>query len=142
MSSLDDAMSRIKGAIDVMHNEAEPPKAKWLPPALRPKPAHADFAPPQEVFDVTAIEPPKSPKPAWNILHVNLPHVIRPVAPPPKTELVWPRGQRQPRLEIYSFNPPIDALHRRDTTVNDVLFNRPRILRGQPKYFVSLPRRS
>ncbi|KAH9890956.1 hypothetical protein C8Q73DRAFT_734645 [Cubamyces lactineus] len=141
MSALDDAMSRIKGAIDVMHNEAEPPKAKWLPPALRPKPAHADFAPPQEVFDVTSAEPPKSPKPAWNIFHVNLPRVTRPVGPPPQTELVWPRGQRQPRLDVYSFNPPIDVLHRRDSTVNDILFNRPRIQRGQPKYFVSLPRR-
>ncbi|KAI0662570.1 hypothetical protein C8Q70DRAFT_959611 [Cubamyces menziesii] len=141
MSALDDAMSRIKGAIDGMHHEAEPPKAKWLPPALRAKSAHADFAPPQEVFDITSTEPPKSPKPAWNIFHVNLPHVSRPVAPPLRTELVWPRGLRQPRLDIYSINPPIDTFHRRDMTVNDAIFNRPRVLRGQPKYFVSLPRR-
>ncbi|KAI0359130.1 hypothetical protein OH77DRAFT_1137926 [Trametes cingulata] len=142
MSTLNDTLSRIKGALDGMHHDAEPPKPqKWLPPALRPKSVHADFSPPLEVFDVTAAEPPKSPKPAWNIVHVKLPHVSRPVAAPPKTELVWPRGQRRVRLDVYSFNPPIDALNRRDTSIDDIIFNRPRMIRGQPKYFVSIPRR-
>ncbi|KAI0639145.1 hypothetical protein C8Q77DRAFT_1044914 [Trametes polyzona] len=147
MSALNDVMARIKGALDGMHHEhpepeQEPPKPqKWLPPALRSKPAHHDFAPPQEVFDVTSAEPPKSPKPAWNVYHVKLPHVAHPMAAPPKTELVWPRGLRNLQLEVYSFNPPIEALVRREGTVNDVLFNRPRIVNGRPKYFVSIPRR-
>ncbi|KAI0374436.1 hypothetical protein BV20DRAFT_987685 [Pilatotrama ljubarskyi] len=142
MSTLNDTLSRIKGALDGMHHDTEPPKPqKWLPPALRAKPTHPDFSPPQEVFDVTAAEPPKSPKPAWNVVHVKLPHVSRPVAASPKMELVWPRGQRHLRLDAYSFNPPIDILARRDTSINDVIFSRPRILRGQPKYYVSIPRR-
>ncbi len=145
MSALNDVMARIKGAIDGMHHkddDVEAPKAqKWLPPALRPQTAHSDFAPPEEVFDVTSAEPPKSPKPAWNIFHVKLPQVSHPTAAPPETELVWPRGLHNQRLEVFSFNPPIEALARRETTINDVIFSRPRMVRGQHKYFVSIPRR-
>ncbi|KAI0768545.1 hypothetical protein BD413DRAFT_128083 [Trametes elegans] len=142
MSTLNDVISRIKGALDGMHHEAEPPKPpKWLPPALRSKPAQPDFAPLEEVFDVTSAEPPKSPKPAWNVFHVKLPHVTREVAAPPRTELVWPRGVRSFRLEVYSFNPPVEVLSRREGTVNDAIFSRPRLVRGQPKYYVSIPRR-
>ncbi|KAI0651594.1 hypothetical protein C8Q79DRAFT_897798 [Trametes meyenii] len=143
MSALNDVMSRIRSTLDDMHHETEAskPPQKWLPPALRPKPAHADFAPPPEVFDVTSAEPPKSPKPAWHKFHVRLPHVHRPVPLPPPAELVWPRGQRRFRLDTHSFTPPIELLDRRDTTMNDVLFNRPRMVRGQLKYYVSIPRR-
>ncbi|KAH9853130.1 hypothetical protein C2E23DRAFT_894867 [Lenzites betulinus] len=148
MAALNDVMARIKGVIDGIHHEhdvkveAEAPKPqKWLPPALRAKSGSGEFATPLEVFDVTSAEPPKSPKPAWKVFHVKLPHVHHPVAPPPRTELVWPRGVRYPRLEVFSFNPPIELLARRETTVTDVIFSRPRIIRGQPKYFVSIPRR-
>ncbi|KAJ2965611.1 hypothetical protein NUW54_g14061 [Trametes sanguinea] len=141
MSALNDTLSRIKGALDGMHhNEAEAPKPqKWLPPALRSRSAHSDFAHPTEVFDVTSAEPPLSPKPAWNNFHVKLPHASRPV-PPQETELIWPRGRRPFRLDVYSFHPPSYALGR-DATVTDHLFGRPRFVRGQPKYFVSIPRR-
>ncbi|KAI0670160.1 hypothetical protein C8Q78DRAFT_1093678 [Trametes maxima] len=143
MSALNDVMSRIRSTLDNLHHEAEAskPPQKWLPPALRPKPAHSDFAPPPEVFDVTGAEPPKSPEPAWHRFHVKLPHIHRAVVPLPPTELVWPRGQRRFRLDTHSFTPPIELLDRRDTTMNDVLFNRPRMVRGQLKYYVSIPRR-
>ncbi|KAI0823015.1 hypothetical protein BC628DRAFT_1385840 [Trametes gibbosa] len=148
MAALNDVMARIKGAIDVIHHEHDvkaeieaPKPQKWLPPALRAKSTQLDLAAPLEVFDVTSSEPPKSPKPAWKIFHAKLPHVHRPLAPSPRTELVWPRGLRYPRLEVYSFNPPIELLARRDATVTDVIFSRPPLVRGQPKYFVSIPRR-
>ncbi|KAL7285720.1 hypothetical protein ACG7TL_000825 [Trametes sanguinea] len=142
MSALDDTLSRIKGALDGMHHhETEAPKPqKWLPPALRSRSAHSDFAHPTEVFDVTSAEPPRSPKPAWNNFHVKLPHASRPV-PPQETELIWPRGRRPFKLDVHSFHPPIHALNSRDATVTDHLFGRPRFVRGQPKYFVSIPRR-
>ncbi|KAI0724289.1 hypothetical protein C8T65DRAFT_626036 [Cerioporus squamosus] len=144
MSTLNDVMARIKGALDGMHHEAEAPKEtprsqKWLPPALRNKPAHLDFVHPTEVFDVTAIEPPKSPKRAWNIFTVKLSHGSRPPPPPPKIELDWPRGQRHLSLDVYSWNTA-DAPNRRDTMSNEYLFGRPRVFKGQTKYFIKLPR--
>ncbi|KAI8995372.1 hypothetical protein BD414DRAFT_479342 [Trametes punicea] len=142
MSALDDTLSRIKGALDGMHHAPEAPRPqKWVPPALRVRPAHSDLAPPQEVFDVTSTEPPASPKPAWNTFHVKLPHASHAARTPLETELVWPRGRRPFRLDAYSVRPPIDTFHRREATVTDVLFGRPRIVRGQPRYFVSIPRR-
>ncbi|KAH9921995.1 uncharacterized protein BXZ73DRAFT_91688 [Epithele typhae] len=135
MAALDDTMARIKGALDGArtHPSAEAPKealkpAKWLPPALRQKSAQ-DLPQPTEVFDVTVTQPPKSPKPAWNAFIVKAPPVTRPVAPPLKTGLVWPRGQRFMRLEPCTW----DQLNRRDIT--------PKYSQGQPKYFVSIPRR-
>ena len=140
MAALDDAISRIKGALDGMHTQVEEPKepakpAKWLPPALRQKSPH-DLPQPTEVFSVTAAEPPKSPKPAWNVFAVKLGHSSRPIPPAPRIEATWPRGQRFMRLQVFS----LDVLDRRDTTVNDIVINRPRMIHGQPKYFVSIPR--
>ncbi|RPD81726.1 hypothetical protein L226DRAFT_496780 [Lentinus tigrinus ALCF2SS1-7] len=144
MSTLNDVMARIKGALDGMHHEAEAPKEtqksqKWLPPALRSSSSHLDFAHPTEVFDVTAIEPPQSPKRAWNIFTVKLSHDSRPNPPPLKTGLEWPRGQRHLRLDVYSWNT-IDTPNRRETMSTEYLFGRPRLFKGQAKYFVKLPR--
>ncbi|RDX56153.1 hypothetical protein OH76DRAFT_1468548 [Lentinus brumalis] len=145
MSTLNDVMARIKGAIDGMHGAEAPkdaPKSqKWLPPALRQRPADLDFVHPTEVFDVTAIEPPYSPKRAWNIFTVKLSHDVRPPPPPPppETGLDWPRGQRHLSLDVYTWNA-VDAPNRRDTMSNEFLFGRPRVFKGQAKYFIKLPR--
>ena len=144
MSTLNDVMARIKGALDGMHHEAEAPKEtqksqKWLPPALRPRLAHLDFAHPTEVFDVTALEPPHSPKRAWNKFTVKLTHDSRPALPPLKTGLEWPRGQRHLRMDVYSWNV-LDVPYHRETMSNEYLFGRPRVFKGQTKYFVKLPR--
>ncbi|KAI0757262.1 hypothetical protein C8Q80DRAFT_1281926 [Daedaleopsis nitida] len=144
MSTLNDTMARIKGAIAGMHHDIEVPKEapkpqKWLPPALRPKTAE-DYAQPTEVFDVTAAEPPKSPKRAWNTFTVKIARDTRPLQPPSKVELVWPRGQRYFRLEACSWRPPTEALARRDMSVNEYLHGGPRLFKGKPKYFVALPK--
>lgn len=146
MSTLNDTMARIKGALAGMHIETEPLKEapkpqKWLPPALRSKGAHAEFAQPTEVFDVTSVEPPKSPKKAWNIFTVRITHDPRPAPPPLRTELVWPRGVRLTKLDVYSWTPPIDVVARRDISFNDYLYGGPRMIKGKPKYFVSIPRK-
>ncbi|CDO70272.1 hypothetical protein BN946_scf184942.g72 [Trametes cinnabarina] len=140
MSALDDTLSRIKGALYGMHHqEADAPKPqKWIPPALRSK---IELSTPSEVFDVTSAEPPLSPKPAWNNFQVKLPHAHGPLPPPQQTELIWPRGRRPFRLDVHSIRPPIHAPNVRDGTVTEHLFGRPRFVRGQPKYFVSIPRR-
>ncbi|TBU64802.1 hypothetical protein BD310DRAFT_838242 [Dichomitus squalens] len=156
MSTLNDVMARIKGAIDGMHHDGEAPNeaskeipreapkpTKWLPPALRPRTAISELPRPSETFDVTSTEPPKSPKKAWNIYTVKLAAVSRPVAPEPTTELVWPRNApRYLRLDVYSWNPPIDSRYRRGSTVNDVIFGGPHYFKGQPKYDVLLPRQT
>ncbi|KZT06357.1 uncharacterized protein LAESUDRAFT_192554 [Laetiporus sulphureus 93-53] len=142
MSTLDDTLSRIKGALDGMHSQTEPVKhAKWLPPALRLKPAH-DICLPSEVFDVTGFEPPKSPKPAWNVYGVKLPHVSRPVPPISRQQLrssqntsasSWP--------EIYSWNSSAAGVRRRGLSINDILFREPFTYKRSPRYTVRLPQR-
>ncbi|KAL1738969.1 hypothetical protein HDZ31DRAFT_69429, partial [Schizophyllum fasciatum] len=120
LSSLNDTMSRIRGAIDGMHNGAPqptnthhrqssqgeqhqhqhphqqsphrmpatpqilkpPPKERWVPPALRPRQFDHEHHEPREVFDVTATEPPPSPKPVWNVTPLKLPKHSQPQPPP------------------------------------------------------------
>ncbi|OBZ78955.1 hypothetical protein A0H81_00511 [Grifola frondosa] len=57
MSTLNDVISRIKGALDGMHTHAEPPmQQKWLPPALRLKATVSEHNAPHEVFDITGCD--------------------------------------------------------------------------------------
>ncbi|KAF8078339.1 hypothetical protein FPV67DRAFT_1464969 [Lyophyllum atratum] len=152
MSALDDAMSRIKGALDGMQaGEAakevpplstsdadlsvskndQPPasgklssqKERWIPPALRPR--NFDYEP-QEVFHVTCSEPPLSPKPAWNAFVVKIPMLSRSLEPVHKRQLqLATRPSYQVRLDILSFDPPVEGMNRRDLSVNEVLFRKP-----------------
>lgn len=117
MSALDDAMSRIKGALDVMQ-AAEAPKESHLSSADSDLPAHSaprSAAPhslpsakvvlpkerwvppamrtwhidvdPREVFHITGCEPPRSPKPAWNAFTVRLPKISQALEPLSKRQL-------------------------------------------------------
>ncbi|TFK57470.1 hypothetical protein OE88DRAFT_1651206 [Heliocybe sulcata] len=167
MSTLDDTMSRIKGVLADMHvhdHDARPedlnlprtqgkpkvafsiappeplPKPKFIPPALRPKPPSVSELPtPDEVFDATGVEPPRSPKPAWNTFVVRLPKQSRPVEPLPK----WRMSQfgnkpHQIRWDILSWNPPVEGMNRRLLSVDAILF--PVYPKGKPRYRVLLPR--
>ncbi|KZT19377.1 hypothetical protein NEOLEDRAFT_1183420 [Neolentinus lepideus HHB14362 ss-1] len=164
MSTLDDTMSRIKGVLDDMHvhdHDAKhddlnlrrasakskavfgvtqtelPPKPKFIPPALRSKlPPVYGLPTPDEVFDVTGIEPPRSPKPAWNAFVVRLPKQSRPVEPLPKRQITQLRNNPHPIWwDILSWNPPVEGMSRRLLSVDAVLFPR-----GKPRYRVLLPR--
>lgn len=118
------------------------PRPKWLPPALRPRSATLHDDAPIEVFDVTAAEPPRSPKPAWNHFPFKLPKVSIPIEPLSKRQLHIAKTIPHVRTDmIFSWEPPIDGMNRRDFSLNDILFLKPYVGKGgRVKYHVSLPR--
>ena len=167
MSALDDAMSRIKGALVGMQVNEVPkdlpqtgpldkesraaattiapqgaPKERWVPPALRPR--HFDHGDePQEVFLVTVVEPPRSVPPMDGSLVVRLPSVPRrPMEGINKKQLhLFSRPPLHPRMDILSFDPPMYDMNRMDLSVNAVLFRIPLTgPKGKFRYRVALPR--
>ncbi|KAF9036491.1 hypothetical protein BDZ89DRAFT_1130128 [Hymenopellis radicata] len=163
MSALDDAMSRIKGALDGMQahdsdhhpfaptvdNESHTPlslpskqgKDRWIPPALRSR-HEIDFDL-REPF-CTKPDPPRSPKPAWNTFTVRLPKVSDTLDPVSKKQLALFNRMSTLRWDILSFDPPVDGMTRKDFLVNDVLFRFPKssnFYKGKNRYRVVLPRR-
>ncbi|KAF8807227.1 hypothetical protein BYT27DRAFT_6560143 [Phlegmacium glaucopus] len=167
MSALDDAMSRIKGALVGMQvNEVPkdlsqtgpldqesraasttapsqaPPKERWVPPALRPRNfEHGDE--PQEVFLVTVIEPPRLVPPTGSSLVVRFPSVPRlPMEGISKRQLhLFSKPSYQFRMDNLSFDPPIHDMSRRDLSVNSILFRIPQTgFKGKLRYRVTLPR--
>lgn len=144
MAALNDTMARIKGALDGMHHKVEPQK-NWTPPPLREHLIHHDRQNSRhehdiehEVFDITANDPPKSPKPAWNNFLVRMPRISEQVEPVPQKKL---RMFNAPyaRLDVSSFVPPIEGMHRRDFNLNEYLFRKPFMNKGRIRYIVSLP---
>ncbi|TFK41350.1 hypothetical protein BDQ12DRAFT_436340 [Crucibulum laeve] len=168
MSALDDAMSRIKGALNASKEshpgapptdteatpsrhalpqaKQAPPKERWVPPALRPRnvefPQHPDEHEELEVFDLTGTEPPRSPKPAWNSFTVRLPKVSQHREFVGKRQLQSFFRPPQPvRWDILSFEPSVEGMNKRDLSLNDVLFRKqPGGYKAKPKYRVVLPR--
>jgi serine/arginine repetitive matrix protein 2 len=167
MSALDDAMSRIKGAIVDIHSsdvskdatalesehlqgrslqptpqKSAAPKERWIPPALRLR-NNFDFTDePREVFDVTGGEPPRSPAPARNAYTVQISSMSRAVEFIHRRQLqAFFRPIFQTRWDILSFDPPVEGMNRRDLSLNDVLFRKPPgAYKGKPRYRVMLPR--
>ncbi|KAJ3827387.1 hypothetical protein F5880DRAFT_1537760 [Lentinula raphanica] len=156
MSALDDTISRIKGALDVMHEKdhkpvSEPeqtprrslvpssssPYNKWVPPAFRePRPT--------EPFANTCPEPPRSPR-VWNVFTVNLPTVSTPRSSIPPKQMAMFNKTEHVRWDILSFEPSVEGMKRREFTVTDVLFRKPYAYggyKGKPKYPVRLPESS
>ncbi|KAG6897924.1 hypothetical protein C0992_009076 [Termitomyces sp. T32_za158] len=163
MSALDDVMSRIKGALDGMQAEeglrdaapsaqqevnrnqapfaARPnlQKERWIPPALRP---HLD--PDRQIlFLSTSSEPPPSPKPPRNAFTVKLPSVS-PSSLGPISKKQLQAAMRLPfplRMDIFSFNPSVQGMKKRDLSIDDILFHKPTGgHRTKIKYRVNLPR--
>ncbi|KAF7339746.1 hypothetical protein MSAN_02190100 [Mycena sanguinolenta] len=163
MSTLDDVMSRIKGAIDGMSSEKEhrspevsavsavtrssssmfhtTPTAnlslqreRWVPPAFRIR--HQFDAEPQEVI-TTGCEPPRSPK-AWKTFLVRLPKVSTQLEPVKPKQLALCTRQAQFRWDVLSFDPPVEGMSRKELTVNEILFRRT-AFKGKSKYKVLLP---
>ncbi|KAI0067833.1 BCAS2-domain-containing protein [Artomyces pyxidatus] len=164
MSALDDTMSRIKGALDVMltqdaqrevargvpppveHRQVEPPKpsfsqpnlpiraAKWVPPALRAQLLS------QEAFAVTSIELVEDPSRKGEPHRVRMPTVARPAAPLSKRQQAFLRlPPARARWDILSFDPPVEGMNLKDYSLNDVLFRRSSVFKGKIKYKVTLP---
>ncbi|KAK7064503.1 hypothetical protein R3P38DRAFT_2824912 [Favolaschia claudopus] len=163
LSTLDDVMSRIKGAIDVMqsserdHRTSEVPstssplrpfqpsqtvnvstaKERWVP-AFRSRPPFE--VEPQEVI-ITGCEPPRSPKPAWNTFAVRLPKVSQPLEPVNRKQMLLCARSAVVRWDVLSFDPPVEGMSRKEFTVNEVLF-RKTAFKGKSKYKVLIPDRS
>lgn len=161
MSALDDAMSRIKGALDGMHGSdthssvvvavAEPHlsspasakhgKERWAPPALRLR--HQIDLDMREPFR-TIPEPPRSPKPAWNAFTVRLPKISKQVDIVSKRQLSLFSKPSFTRWDVLSFDPPVEGMTRKDFSLNDVLFRafKPNpAYKGKIRYRVVLPPR-
>lgn len=168
MSALDDVMSRIKDAMmdgmqtldvhkdltDSTSGESHPrrprlpavpvapkpsPKeSKWVPPALRVR--NHDFdQQPQEVFDATMPEPPRSPPPALLTCRVNLPNhkISRPLEPLIKRYKHKPSPDFQ--LSVLSINEPKNGINPRHFSLTDILFGKPQVHKGRYRYVVLLP---
>lgn len=168
MSALDDAMSRIKGALDNMQVDVgrgassnEPmdwractakPKVRVLEPPTSTKTLSKDakWLPPalrqlqpdlnQEVSGITGCDPPRSPRPVS--LVVNLPTTFRPIDAVPKRQLhLLKNSSSHVRFDTLSWNPPVDGMNKRDLSVNEILFKRPLPGKGSKlRYRVQLPR--
>jgi serine/arginine repetitive matrix protein 2 len=165
MSALDDAMSRIKGALVGMQVNEVPKdpsqtglsdqesratsttaplgasKERWVPPALRPRNFDQGDEP-REVFHVTVVEPLGSTPPADSALVVRFPSVSRPMESISKKQLhSFSRFPLPARMDILSFDPPIPDLNRRDLSVNSILFRTPLPnFKGKIRYEIALPR--
>ena len=93
-----------------------------------------------EVFDVTAIEPPRSPKPVWNVFLVKI--------PPKKSTIMEPMSKKQKgytslpvgnvRWDIVSFSP-VEGPSKRDLNRDAALFMR--YSKNKLRTRVSLPKR-
>jgi serine/arginine repetitive matrix protein 2 len=164
MSALDDAMSRIKGALVGMQVNEMPKdlpqtglsdqesratsttaplgasKERWVPPALRSRNFDQGDEP-REVFLVTVVEPLR-PTPAAGSPLVRFPSVSRPMESISKKQLhLFSRWPLPARMDILSFDPPIPDINRKDFSVNSVLFRTPpQSFKGKFRYEVVLPR--
>ncbi|KAK2462059.1 hypothetical protein APHAL10511_006522 [Amanita phalloides] len=165
MSSLVDAMSRIKGAIhDMKHaeelsRESNPmdaevsvPQAqlaqnitikqneRWVPPSLRSRTIEFQQEN-QEEFYRTAVEPPQSSEPVWGNLPVRLPSESIEREPVHRRQMHLFSKTVTVRWDILSFEPPVEGMTKRNLSVSDVLFRPPYgVPKGKTKYRVHLPR--
>ena len=116
----------------------KPPK--WVPPALRPRGFALETSALQENFDVTATEPPMSPKPPWAYT-VRFPEASYPIESLSRKQMhLWKSPPSQVRWDILSFDPPVENMTRKDFSLNDILFRKLPILKGRHRYKVVLPK--
>ncbi|KAF9270486.1 hypothetical protein L218DRAFT_36721 [Marasmius fiardii PR-910] len=165
MSALDNAMSRVKEALDGMQagDKESTPYAETETSSKRPveSPGHSKLSRYRQAtqssrphllecgstedFLFTSMEPPHSPRPAWNHFQVRLPKVSVGLSIPIERRRLqlfgkYDRGMRW--WDVLSFTPPVDGMNRKDLSLNDVLFRRTAASnhKGRHKYRVHLPR--
>ncbi|KAF8624753.1 hypothetical protein AX15_005651 [Amanita polypyramis BW_CC] len=165
MSSLVDAMSRIKGAMNDARaeesnrenhlSEAEipstqstqslavpptKPKERWVAPSLRVRMSYFQEENMEEHYR-TAAEPPPSPKPSWGGPTVKLPSKSQHREPVHRRQLYYFSRPPPPvRWDILSFDPPIEGMIKRNLSVNDVLFRPFGGYKNKTRYRIQLPR--
>ncbi|KAH9046491.1 hypothetical protein EDB84DRAFT_672295 [Lactarius hengduanensis] len=156
-STFEDTMSRIKGAMQTKPHRSTPevehhtdratasgtshstdqprhgrgtsPHSRSLPPrVLLPE---EPFTTATELDDDLQVGQPH---------RVRLPSASRVLEPLSKKEQANLRKTIPPlRWEIFSWDPPIEGTSNNDYSVNDVLFRKPPLLKGQPRFIVKLP---
>jgi serine/arginine repetitive matrix protein 2 len=147
MTTLDDVMSRIKGALDVMQNAekeavvaevevsapkpALPPKDRWIPPALRER-----HVPDPENFSITTV--PFLLESANS--KVRLPKVSPPPLPIHHRQLVMFHKWHPPRPDVLSYDPVAQGMHKKEATLSEMLHRKPLFKGSKFRYKVLLPR--
>ena len=85
---------------------------------------------PQEVFNVTRSDPPRSPKPAWNAFMVHLPKESRAREAVSKKQLhFWNLPHPSVRWDILSWDPPVEGMNKRELS-RDEIFHRKHAVKG------------
>jgi serine/arginine repetitive matrix protein 2 len=145
MSTLDDTISRIRGAMTTQspHTVSSLQLAEssdmpaTVPQNRMPTTKLQLVLQPTESF-VTRTEPPQSPGLAWNVVKVVLPkHRPRPMMSRKQVHFATDRENNM-RWDILSWNPPVAGMSNRTLSLNDILFPRS-FLRSQ---VVALPKPS
>jgi serine/arginine repetitive matrix protein 2 len=168
MSALDDAMSRIKGAIDGMQSSDHarerrtsfsmdgerqsmkhsynapsarlppPGESRWVPPAIRALRQQDPDLKPPDPPDVLSCEPPLT-EPADPV--IRLPSMSNTLEPLSRRQSQMLKAPPAPfRMDILCWEPPVESLSRRTLSINDVLFGKPFSDKGRGwKYKVVLP---
>lgn len=96
---------------------------------------------PKEVFDVTRLALPRSPKPAWNAFAVKLPKESRHRDAISRKQLhFWNLPYPAVRWDILSWDPPVEGMNKRELS-RDEIFHRKHTMKGGGKHRVLLPNR-
>ena len=161
MNSLDDALSRIKGALDHMHepppseekksattenqqSRSQPPTPIAPPQILKPEPPKPSrWLPPalrprdhvSNPFGLDVEEyvtkQPLSVSPS-DAVTIVFPKVGVARGPMPKRQLGFSKGPRDGvRWDVLTWDPPVEGMSRRDFSLNEVLFRKPANLKGK-----------
>jgi len=170
MNSLDDALSRIKGALDHMHEP--PPSEEKKSTTMESQQPRSQPSTPVPPLQTLKPEPPKPSRwlpPALRPRdHVSNPfgldveeYVTKQPLPPPPSEVVVvvvpkvgtarrPLTKRQSglskcpsngvRWDILTWDPPVEGMNKRDLSLNEVLFRKPPNSKGKFRPRVNLPR--
>ena len=106
-------------------------------PVISPAPVRSV---PKEIFDVTRLAPPRSPKPAWNAFAVKLPKESRLREAVSRKQLhFWNLPYPAVRWDILSWDPPVEGMNKRELS-RDEIFHRKYAVKGG-KLRVLLPNR-
>jgi serine/arginine repetitive matrix protein 2 len=162
ISTFDDAMLRIKGAMQTkpqwnplgteLHTDrtdraaasstshfAEQPRfGRGLPPGPQLHPASTRVPDPEEPF--TTMTELDHDEERGQPHRVRFPSRLPTLGPLSKRELANLKRTIPPlRWEVLSWDPPVEGMSLRDCSVNAVLFRKPQLFKGRPRFNVKLP---
>ena len=170
MNSLDNALSRIKGALDHMHEPAPSEEKKSvITESQQPRSQPSTPVPPPQTLKPEPPKPSRWLPPALRPRdHVSNPfgldieeYVTKQPLPAPPSEVATvavpkvgvargPLTKRQfglskcppngVRWDILTWDPPVEGMSKRDFSLNEVLFRRPGYPKGKSRPRVNLPR--